>query len=493
MGFIIIALTLLAVGARAANILAVLPTPAYSHHVVYRAYVHALAQQCHNVTVIKPQLLDYTLQNECGGVEQIDADVSSQQYKKLIASSNIFRKRGVVADETTVTADNYMGLINMFKDQFDNANVRRFLAENRTFDAVAVEAFADYALVFGHLFRPAPVIQIAPGYGLAENFDAAGAVARHPVHFPNIWRSSFDGEEAAAGALSEWRLFNEFELLARRADKLLKQQFGHDTPSIRQLRNNVQLLLLNLHPVYDNNRPVPPSVQYLGGGLHLAQTTQLQKLDVALERRLNESVNGAIYVSFGSSINTNSIHAEFLQMLLDTFAQLNNRTVLWKVSDATAASITLPRNVVVQKWFNQRMVLQHKNVVAFVTQAGLQSSDEALQARVPMVCLPMMGDQFYHARKLEQFGVARSLNTATVSATQLVLAINAIIADQETFRAHIDDLCAVLEHDAAPAKKAVKYTERVINFRYDVNRPARLLKTTAANMAYSDYFLRLPM
>lgn len=494
MGFIVIILTWLTVGARAANILAVLPTPAYSHHVVYRAYVHALIKQCHNVTVIKPQLLNYTLQDECGSVEQIDADMSSQQYKKLITSSNIFRKRGVVADETTVTADNYMGLINMFKDQFDNANVRRFLAENRTFDAVAVEAFADYALVFGHIFSPAPVIQIAPGYGLAENFDTAGAVARHPVHFPNIWRSNFNDGKEAASALSEWRLFNEFELLARRADELLKQQFGRDTPSIRQLRNNVQLLLLNLHPVYDNNRPVPPSVQYLGGGLHLTKTAQLQRLEIALERRLNKSVDGAIYVSFGSSINTNLIHAEFLQMLLDTFVQLNNRTVLWKVDDAAVASITLPRNVVIQKWFNQRSVLHHKNVVAFVTQAGIQSSDEALAARVPMVCLPMMGDQFYHARKLQQFGVALSLNTATVSAAQLALAINAVIADQKTYRERIDDLRAVLEHDNdAPAKKAVKYTERVINFSYDVNRPARLLKTTAANMAYSDYFLRFPL
>ncbi|AKR14221.1 ecdysteroid UDP-glucosyltransferase [Dasychira pudibunda nucleopolyhedrovirus] len=490
MVFLIIALTLFATGARAASILAVLPTPAYSHHVVYRAYVHALVKNCHNVTVIKPQLLDYAVQDECGRVEQIDADMSAKQYKKLLASSGVFRKRGVVADETTVTADNYMGLIEMFKDQFDNANVRRFLFTNRTFDAVVVEAFADYALVFGHLFRPAPVIQIAPGYGLAENFDAAGAVARHPLHYPNIWRSSFDG--GAAGALSEWRLLNEFELLARRSDELLKQQFGKSTPTIRQLRDNVQLLLLNLHPVYDNNRPVPPSVQYLGGGLHLAQAPP-QRLDAPLERRLNESVDGAVYVSFGSGIDTNSIHAEFLQMLLDTFANLNNYTVLWKVDDAVAASVALPRNVLAQKWFSQTAVLRHKNVVAFVTQAGLQSSDEALQARVPMVCLPMMGDQFHHARKLQQFGVARALNTAAVSAPQLQLAIREVIADGEAYRARIDKLRAVVEHDAAPDEKAVKFTERVIKFNNDVNWPARSLKTTAANMAYSDYFLRFPL
>lgn len=490
MAFTVIVLSLLVAGAQAANILAVLPTPAYSHHLVYRAYVHALVINCHNVTVIKPQLLDYVLIDECGHVEEIDADMSLQQYKKLVTSSGIFRKRGVVADETTVTADNYMGLIEMFKDQFDNANVQRFLATNRTFDAVVVEAFADYALVFGHLFRPAPVIQIAPGYGLAENFDAAGAVARHPVHYPNIWRSNF-GNDATESALSEWRLFNEFEVLAHRSDELLKRQFGNDTPTIRQLRDNIQLLLLNLHPIYDNNRPVPPSVQYLGGGLHLTQTPE--KLNVTLERRLNASTDGAIYVSFGSSIDTNSIHDEFLQMLLNTFQQLNNRTILWKVDDKVTASMTLPRNVIAQKWFDQRAVLGHKNVVAFVTQAGLQSSDEALRAGVPMVCLPMMGDQFHHARKLQQFGVARTLNAVTVTAAQLALAVVEVITDGKAYCARIDDLRTVLEHDTKPADKAIKFTERVIKFRNYVNSPARTLKPSTANMVYSDYFLRFPV
>ncbi|AJD09288.1 ecdysteroid UDP-glucosyltransferase precursor [Condylorrhiza vestigialis mutiple nucleopolyhedrovirus] len=490
----ILLLTLLTMsGAQAANILAVLPTPAYSHHLVYRAYVQALANKCHNVTVIKPQLLNYITANKqrCGFIEQIDADMSSQQYKKLVASSGVFRKRGVVSDETTVTADNYMGLVEMFRDQFDNVNVRRFLITNRTFDAVVVEAFADYALVFGHLFRPAPVIQIAPGYGMAENFDAVGAVGRHPVYYPNIWRSSSIGN--ADGALIEWRLYNEFELLARRSDALLKLQFGPNTPTIRQLRNNVQLLLLNLHPVYDNNRPVPPSVQYLGGGLHLTFEAP-QRLENALEKRLNASVNGAVYVSFGSSIDTNSIHAEFLQMLLDTFAKLNNRTVLWKVDDAVAASIVLPPNVIAQKWFNQRAVLNHRNVVAFVTQGGLQSSDEALNARVPMVCLPMMGDQFHHSAKLQQFGVARALDTVTVTATQLALAVGNVIANRLAYQLRMTNLLNVIAFDeATPADKAIKFTERVIRFGHDITRSACSLKSPSANTDYSDYFVRFPL
>nr|prf ecdysteroid UDP-glucosyltransferase [Choristoneura fumiferana multiple nucleopolyhedrovirus] len=486
--------TLLAVGgAQTANILALLPTPAYSHHLVYQRNVQALADKCHNVTVVKPQLLDYAAANKqrCGRIEQIDADMSSQQYKKLVASSGAFRKRGVVSDETTVTAENYMGLVEMFRDQFDNAHVRSFLATNRTFDVVVVEAFADYALVFGHLFRPAPVIQIAPGYGLAENFDAVGAVGRHPVHYPNIWRSSSIGN--ADGALIEWRLYNEFELLARRSDALLKLQFGPNTPTIRQLRNNVQLLLLNLHPVYDNNRPVPPSVQYLGGGLHLTLEPP-QRLDIELEKRLNASVNGTVYVSFGSSIDTNSIHAEFLEMLLDTFAKLDNRTVLWKVDDAVAKSVVLPRNVIAQKWFNQRAVLNHRNVVAFVTQGGLQSSDEALHARVPMVCLPMMGDQFHHSAKLEQFGVARALNTVTVSAAQLALAVGDVIADRLAYQLRMTNLLNVVAFDeATPADKAIKFTERVIRFGHDITRSECSLKSPSANTDYSDYFVRFPL
>ncbi|ANF29771.1 egt [Catopsilia pomona nucleopolyhedrovirus] len=481
----------------AANILAVFPTPSYSHHIVYRVYVNALAaDKCHDVTVIKPQLLKYVtppqLSSYCGSIVEIDADMSTQQFKKLVSKSAAFRKRGVVSDTDTVTAANYRGLIEMFKDQFDNVNVRNLIGNrSQTFDLVVVEAFADYALVFGHLYAPAPVIQIAPGYGLAENFDTVGAVARHPVHHPNIWRSNF--ELSHANIMTEVRLYKEFKTLAGYMNTMLKSQFGPATPTIQELRNNVQLLLLNLHPVFDNNRPVPPSVQYLGGGMHLINCP-VPKLNNAIEMYMNSAKNGVIYVSFGSSIDTKTFADEFLHMLIDTFKALHDYIILWKIDEAAVKNVTLPANVMTQNWFNQRGVLNHGNVVAFITQGGLQSSDEAVQAGVPMVCLPMMGDQFYHAHKLAQFGVACTLDTVRVTTAELLAAVRKVVSlNVSHYRENIKKLHDIIERDKAafpPLDKALKFTERLIHYRHDIGRrQLYTLKTTAANLPYSNYYM----
>lgn len=478
-----------------ANILAVFPMPVYSHHSVYRVYVEALAARCHNITVIKPTVpfLVYNDTDKCGRIVQINADMSERQYNKLTLQSAKFRQRGVISDQTTVTASNYVGLIEMIADQFNNTEVRQFLKEPNKFDAVVVEAFAEYALVFGHLYAPAPVIQIAPGYGLAENLETAGAVSRHPIHHPNIWRSDYFRDVCYDDVLlEEIRLRREFTTLTETTDAMLKKQFGPNTPSVQTLRDKVELLLLNLHPIFDNNRAVPPSVQYLGGKIHLINST-LVKLDDTLEMLMNKKRRRVIYVSFGSSINTDMFADELKQMLINTFIELSEYTILWKINDGTINTTLLPPNVHTRKWFNQRAVLNHPNTVAFVTQGGVQSCDEALTAIVPMVCMPMMGDQFYHARRLHQLGVAHTLNTLTVTSEQLAYSIRAISTiHQLRYKNNINFLNKILQQDEN-FSSAHKYTERVIECHRERNNnkinKMCSLKSPAANMPYSEYFM----
>jgi glucuronosyltransferase len=451
--------------------------------------VQELARYCHDITVIKPTFLNYESNHfVCGEIREINADISSQQYKQLIAKSAIFRKRGAVADTESVTFANYLGLIEMFRDQFNNINVRNLINSNQTFDVVIVEAFSDYALVFGHLYSPAPVIQIAPGYGLAENFETAGAVSRHPVHYPNIWRSNFKNSQE--NIITEIRLYNEFKALTSASNLMLKKQFGPDTPTLQELRNNVELLLLNLHRTFDNNRPVPPSVQYLGGGIHLTNSS-ISKLNDAMDHYMNSSEKGVIYVSFGASVDTNSFLSEFKNMLINVFRSLHEYTIFWKMDPKSLKNTTVPRNVFVQNWFNQRAVLNHEKTVAFITQGGIQSTDEAIEAQVPMVCLPMMGDQFYHSHKLAEFGVAISLDTSTVTATELIMSLRDVL-NNLSYKENVKTLNRLITKDKIlfpPLDVAIKFTERVIQYAPEKQRKMCSLKTTAANIPYSEYFM----
>jgi glucuronosyltransferase len=475
-----------------ARILAVFPTPAYSHHSVFKVYVRALVERGHEVVVIKStdkvdyRDLDYRNAgyNMRYNVTEIDASLSQDYFKKLMKQAQVFRKRGLVADSSTVTADNYMGMVRMISDQFNLPTVKKLIDEKPKFDLIITEAFIDYSLVFSHLFDDAPVVQISSGYAVAENFETMGAVSRHPVYYPNMWRDKFrdlNVWDLINELYVELKLYNEFNKLVDEQNRLLKLQFGAATPTIQELRNRVQLLFVNTHPVFDNNRPVPPSVQYLGS-LHLTDKHP-KPLFGTVREVLDNATNGAVYVSFGSGISTDEMEPEFIEMLLRTFETLPY-TVLWKYDGYLSR---MPDNVFVQSWFEQYDLLHHPNVRAFVTQGGVQSTDEAIDALVPMVGMPMMGDQAFNTNKYAELGIGRVVDTVTVNAFQMINAITDV-AENPSYRKKLTELRHLIRHQAvAPIHKAVWYTEHVIDS--SKKRGDTLLKTKASNVNYSDYIM----
>ncbi|AYN44979.1 egt [Alphabaculovirus alterspexiguae] len=466
-----------------ARILAVFPTPSYSHHSVFKTYIRALAERGHDVTVIKStNKINYNELDDCYNITEIDASLSQNYFKKLMTQASVFRKRGLVADSTTVTAHNYVGMVRMISDQFNLPNVKHFLHKKQKFNIIITEAFMDYPLVFSHLFDNAPIIQISSGYAVAENFETMGAVSRHPLYYPNLWRNKFNKLnvlETINEIYEEIRLQNEFEKLAEEQNKMLKLQFGANTPTVQQLRNRVQMLFVNTHAIFDNNRPVPPSVQYLGA-LHLTNKKPRPIFGIVNEI-LSSASNGAIYVSFGSGISTEELEPEFIEMMLSTFEALPY-TVLWKYDGHLSR---MPENVFVQSWFDQYNLLHHANLKAFVTQGGVQSTDEAIDAIVPLLGMPMMGDQAFNTNKYTELGIGRFVDTVSVTKQELVEAIIDVV-ENPTYRQQLKKLRHLIRNQIiSPLHKAVWYTEHVINS----TSTDSMLKTRAANVNYSDYFM----
>ncbi|UJZ89076.1 egt [Erannis ankeraria nucleopolyhedrovirus] len=493
MYYLLILLLWLADQVHGARILAVFPTPSYSHQSVFKVYIEALASRGHDIVVVKPTTrIDYiSPPNTMYNITQLDATLSEEYFRNLLKQSAVFKKRGVVSDSSTVTARNYIKLVKMIQDQLDLPSVKDLIKRrhSETFDLLVVEAFIDYPIVLSHLFGNIPIIQISSGYGLAENFETMGAVARHPVYYPNLWRDKFrdlNMWETINELYMELRLQNEFSQLAEEQNKLLKQQFGTDTPTISALRQNVKLLFINVHSLFDNNRPVPPSVQYLGG-LHLHKKKVAPLIDYVKEF-LDGAVNGVIYVSFGSTIDTKEMQSEFLNMILNTFEKLPY-SIAWKY-EGSLTNYKIPNNVLIQPWFDQYSLLHHNNVKVFVTQGGVQSTDEAIESLVPLVGIPMMGDQAFNTNKYVDFGIGRVVDTLTVDSNEMAKVINDV-AINNIYRKNLKELRHVIHSQPMSSEhKAVWYTEHVIKSTVNKNRRiASDLKTEAANVSYSDYFM----
>lgn len=73
---------------------------------------------------------------------------------------------------------------------------------------------------------------------------------------------------------------------------------------------------------------------------------------------------------------------------------------------------------------------EHKNIRAFITHGGVFSTQEAIYCAVPMIGIPLFGDQHVNIKNYVKKNVAISLDSiADITEEKLTSAINTILKD----------------------------------------------------------------
>nr|XP_049706113.1 UDP-glycosyltransferase UGT5 isoform X4 [Helicoverpa armigera] len=256
---------------------------------------------------------------------------------------------------------------------------------------------------------------------------------------------------------------------------MIKKNFGEDTPALSELNNNVDMLFINIHPVFEGIRPVPPSVVYMGG---LHQKPE-KELPTDLKKYLDSSKNGVIYISFGTNVDPTVLPADRIEVLVKTVSQLPY-DILWKWNNDVLPGQT--ENIKISKWLPQSDLLRHPKIKLFVTQGGLQSTDEAVTAGVPLIVMPMFGDQFFNAEQYEfhKIGIKLILDTLTID--KFNKTIYTVIEDQ-SYRRNVEKLRSIVnDQPMTSLERGVWWTEHVLR-----HGGARHLRSPAANMSWAEY------
>ena len=71
----------------------------------------------------------------------------------------------------------------------------------------------------------------------------------------------------------------------------------------------------------------------------------------------------------------------------------------------------------------------HPKIKVFITQGGLQSTDEAITAGVPLIGVPMWGDQWYNTERYERHKIGVKLEIETLTEEIFENAIKTVISD----------------------------------------------------------------
>ncbi|WP_127502488.1 macrolide family glycosyltransferase [Actinoplanes solisilvae] len=129
-----------------------------------------------------------------------------------------------------------------------------------------------------------------------------------------------------------------------------------------------------------------------------------------------ERAEHVLLISLGSAFTR---HPDFYRRCIAAFGDLPGwHTVLQIGSKVDPAELgDVPDSVEVHPWVPQLAILEQAD--AFVTHAGMGGSSEGLYCGVPMIAAPQAADQHANAEQLAALGVARVVDSETVTPEEL--------------------------------------------------------------------------
>lgn len=257
------------------NILGVFPTPSISHQKVFRSLVQALVKRGHEVTIITTDP-EYFKGESPQNLTEIDVhDISYNIWKQFVEGTD----KGTADSLVEQIKMGYSLLSQIFEAQVKTPEVQKLLSnKEKKFDLIIMEHCVRLALSFSYVYD-APVIEISSMGGLVGTFEAVGA-ASHPLIYPLSFLKGFHNFNIwdKISQINVYNTFNRFYKTLEISDNMiLKNLFGPNIPDLADLKKNSHMLFLNVHPIWDLNRPVPPNVVYLGG-IHQKQPKDLPKV-----------------------------------------------------------------------------------------------------------------------------------------------------------------------------------------------------------------------
>ncbi|MBY0199590.1 macrolide family glycosyltransferase [Priestia megaterium] len=122
----------------------------------------------------------------------------------------------------------------------------------------------------------------------------------------------------------------------------------------------------------------------------------------------------------------------------------------------------IPPNFIVRNYVPQLEILQQADV--FITHGGMNSSSEGLYFGVPLVVIPVMGDQPIVANRIEELGAGLQLNRQELDAITLRNTTEQVLSNS-SFKERSLEIGKSLR-DSGGYKKAV---EAILKFKEDAN------------------------
>lgn len=308
---------------------------------------------------------------------------------------------------------------------FTHKEIQKLLKSTEHYDLIIMEQFLNEALLyFGHHFKAPVIILCAIGSGSWTNQYVGNPAPLS--HVPSVFLT-FNSKMSFVERVQNvvWNLYDNIYralVVLPKQDEILHKHHPN-APHLDVLIKNVSLVLLNSHVSVSEPVPHVPNMIEIGG-YHVNPSG---KLSEDIKQFLDAATEGVVYFCMGSNLKTSLFPKETQQAFLNTFKNLKHK-VLWKFETDLPGK---PDNVKLVKWAPQQDILAHPNVKVFISHGGNLGSIEAVHFGVPVLGIPVFGDQKANIATSVERGYALSVALKDVTEENLGRALNEILTNKK--------------------------------------------------------------
>ncbi|XP_066252664.1 uncharacterized protein [Euwallacea similis] len=384
-----------------ARILGVFLTPSYSHQIMFQPIWKELSLRGHQVTVYTPfPLKDPSLTNLTEHDLSFSCDALSSIEREGYDFAKLF--------ETYMNVSEVQLNHHHLKNLINNAN-------DGTYDILLVEYLWQTYYAFKEIYN-VPMVGIV-SLPLTTGHLRAIGMDRHPALEPEFIIGA-DTPKSLKERISSYVYYWLFRTIGglkigAAFDEQITKHFGKLNKTSGQLAKEVSLVLANYN--FANQKPKLASPKFVPiSAIHVHPQKALPQ---DLADVLDEIPNDAIYFSLGTNIDPSEVARDSLHKCFRVLGRLPY-TILFKWNIEEVPEI-LPANFVVRKWFPQQDLLGHPKVKLFINQAGIQSVDEAISKKVPMLMIPFFADQKANTERCLHLGIGETVQFTSFTEEEL--------------------------------------------------------------------------
>ncbi|XP_024120719.1 UDP-glucuronosyltransferase 1A1 [Oryzias melastigma] len=448
-----------------------------SHWVGIKAIAQELGRRGHRVTVVIPEVSmrmgpgkHYDTRTHTVPYGQAHIDAIMSMHKDILKTNQPFMERMQtkyhhilqIIDFIHVTAESLL-----YNDTFIS-----YLAQQE-FDAVLTDPMVPTGALIARKLG-LPTINLLRGIPCSLDIQSAGCPSP-PSFVPRLFTGLTDKMNFKERVINTLVALIEplfCRLLYWRFNNIA-HQFLKEEVSVGEVLSDSDIWLLRIDFTLEFPRPLMPNM-ILVGGINCDLRKPLPK---DLEQWVSGK-HGFIVFTLGSAIA--DLPEEITSVFLEAFRQIP-QTVIWRYTGKVPDNI--PKNVKLMKWVPQNDLLAHPGARAFITHAGSHGTFEGLCHGVPMLMVPIAGDQPDNAARMANRGVGIVLDITTVTTESLLQGLNEVINDTR-YRENIQRLSALhKDRPVDPLELSVFWTEFVMR-----HKGAKHLKAAVHELNWIQYY-----